>query len=227
MAIVKFEQEASPLLSNFKAWLDLNKAGTFLENITMQYVPSSSSSVLKLGKRNFEIELDATDSTGSGKSVIYYRGQYTSLDVSNKSGSNYSKIRLTGAILCSRALILSYQNSGSSTICHRIMITTDSQGDLAVIAFIGDFYNFSGNTTKYGVITYDSPGVAYIDLKPQFGANKTSFAPVAPIAATSERTIPGVYGALTTQLSGEGLQSVLKDGVPYITNGIWYAKDGD
>ena len=37
--------------------------------------------------------------------------------------------------------------------------------------------------------------------------------------------LPYVYAALTTQLNNEGLQSVEIDGVPFITNGIFYIKD--
>ena len=226
MSIVKFENEPSENLSELYAFLTANKEGTFLENYALSLVTNiegTSNAKLTIGTHLFIQCL--TDFNKSN--VVSYSGTYTSLTFDNFTSSDRDAFQLSSAILCTNGLILSgYDVTASKSIC-RIIITVDDSGELAVILPSKSAYSFSAADTDYSLMTADSTMTTVINIEPSFSSNLTSLAPAAVKAMEATRTLPFAYAALTTQLVSEGLEAVLIDGAPFITNGIWYIKDSD
>lgn len=229
MAISKFKQNPKSDLSALYNFLTANKKDTFLENVDITLADSEDS--IKNGKiifnnGNSELYISALGFNVSS-TFINYRGKYVTNYMNNYSSGSYRRnIDYDSALLCSKGLIIS-ANASSSELIPRLVITVDNAGNLALIIPNSNAYSYKSSDNGYCVSTYDSIEKITVNISPAYGMNKTSLAPVALMAESTDRYLPYAYAALTTQLDAEGLQSVLIDGAPYITNGIWYIKDGD
>lgn len=227
MAVSKFSVVTSTNdMSLFYTFLNANKAGTFLENMEIELSEDSKTLTITSSKGT-KITI-ATGDTNQTFAVKFEGNITTNIMPYSNTGI---LSRLTSALLCKNGIIADMGALVNTTYYHspQVMITVDNTGDLAVI-----FKNTTGLTdgsynvsiTSYRVTAADSTSQAVVTLTPQYGAQKTSLAPIVPICSDNSISLPYAYAALHTQASGMGLQSMAMDGVNYITNGCWYIKDG-
>ena len=226
MAVSKFSVATSTNdMSLFYTFLNANKAGTFLENMEIELSEDSKTLTITSSKGT-----KITIVTGDTKQTfaVKFEGKITTnIKPFNETGV---LSRLTSALLCNNGIIVD-MGALSNAYYHspQVMITVDNTGDLAVI-----FRNTTGLTdgnhnvsiTSYRVTAADSTSQAVVTLTPQYGAQKTSLAPIVPMCNDNSISLPYAYAALHTQASGMGLQSIAMEGFNYITNGCWYIKDG-
>ena len=226
MAIVRFENAPSADLSAFHDFLEEYKDDTFLENVTLTLDTNSD------GTRNAKLWIGSDrkiyiSCLGNSNSthIASFTGTYTSLVFDNYTDTNKVAFQFSSAILCTNGLILSGIDTTDSKTIQRIIITVGDDGGLALIVPAKSAYSFSAANTGYAVIVSDSTVPTPLNIGPSYSSNVTSLAPIPVKALETTRMLPYVYAALTTQLNNEGLQSVEIDGVPFITNGIFYIKD--
>lgn len=227
MAVSKFSVATSTNdMSLFYTFLNANKAGTFLENMEIELSEDSKTLTITSSKgTKITIVTGDTNQTFAVKfegNITTYITPYSNTGVLS---------RLTSALLCKNGIIVDMGSLINSSYYHlpQVMITVDNTGDLAVI-----FKNTTGLTdgnnnvsiTSYRVTAADSTSQAVVTLTPQYGAQKTSLAPIVPMCNDNSISLPYAYAALHTQASGMGLQSMAMEGSNYITNGCWYIKDG-
>lgn len=227
MAVSKFSVATSTNdMSLFYTFLNANKAGTFLENMKIELSEDSKTLTITSSKgTKITIVTGDTNQTFAVK----FEGNITTNIIPYQNFGVLS--RLTSALLCNNGIIVDMGTFVSNTYAHspQVMITVDNTGDLAVI-----FNNTTGLTdgnynvsiTSYRVTAADSTSQATATLTPQYGAQKTSLAPIVPMCNDNSISLPYAYAALHTQASGMGLQSMAMEGFNYITNGCWYIKDG-
>lgn len=226
MAISKFSVETSTNDMNlFYTFLNANKAGTFLENMEIELSEDSKTLTITSSKGT-----KITIVTGDTKQTfaVKFEGKITTNIMPYDTTGKLS--RLTSALLCNNGIIVD-MGALSSAYYHspQVMITVDNTGDLAVIfkntpSLTDGNHNVS--ITSYRVTAADSTRQAVVTLTPQYGAQKTSLAPIVPMCNDNSISLPYAYAALHTQASEMGLQSIAMEGFNYITNGCWYIKDG-
>lgn len=227
MAVSKFSVATSTNdMSLFYTFLNANKAGTFLENMKIELSEDNKTLTITSSKgTKITIVTGDTNQTFAVK----FEGNITTNIIPYHDLGVLS--RLTSALLCNNGIIVDMGTLVSNTYAHspQVMITVDNTGDLAVI-----FNNTTGLTdgnynvsiTSYRVTAADSTSQATATLTPQYGAQKTSLAPIVPMCNDNSISLPYAYAALHTQASEMGLQSMAMEGFNYITNGCWYIKDG-
>lgn len=230
MAVRVFQQSSTQDLSALYDFLMKYKEGTFLENTEITLTNSDSN--IENGKivfndGNSELFIQNA-ATNSSVQLINCTGEYISNAMVNynPNGSKY-QTTINSALFCSKGLIFSITSGTGSTAKQitRLIVTVDNADRLATIIPNKDAYAFSASDIDYYISTYDSTDITAVKTSPTYGMNKTSLSPVALKAVSADRYLPYAYAALTTQLAAEGLQTVLIDGAPFITNGIWYIKD--
>ena len=229
MAIVKFQQEASTDFTLFNTFLQQNKEGTFLEDATITF-SSETPNVLTIsdGSSSVEIKLYTTVPSGSNYVVKLTGSSITGGMLAHTYSTGY--VKMTGAILCSTGLIFEGTAIVASAVSASFyfVLTVDSSGKLAVIYPLdggsSNADHYSCNKTR--VLVYDSTQILTFGSNPQFDANLTALAPIASITLENDSYIPFVQSATATQLPSAGLQAVSIEGTDYITNGVWYIKDG-
>lgn len=236
MSISRFTQASGSYNPTaFKEFLDANKAGTFLADATITaHEPQSTRPYLSiaLGDSSFTIY---TDSGSSSTNFIAFQlsngasggaARYTS------TASEVRYIRIHSAILCDNGLIIRVEliypldPSPAYTSYVYIALTLDSDGNLSLIRNAGaNDFDMRKNTYSFSAFSYESNIDCTCEAKPQFGANRTSFANLTVISSDNSLYLPSAYIASSTQLSSIGLQAVSGNGAAYITNGIVYIKD--
>lgn len=226
-----FSQNKSTNMSTFKSWLEENKSGTFLENATFALsTTSSENDTLTITLNNSVVEIIGT--TSSNTLTFRFAGQYVTLTRSTSStyGSRETYAQLiNGAMLSTYGLILKYNGSYNSTSTaviskYPIILTVDSAGNLAVVAYTGAVIE-NANYSSFNVMTYKSITTPTINVWPNFSAPNTSLAHIAPFCDDSTVTLPYCYVAVHTQVAGEGFSQITLNGENYVTNGFWYVKD--
>lgn len=226
----KFTQNKTTDMTGLKSFLDNNRAGTFLENASIELSGDANDTLtITLGSAGIKFLADVTGT----KQIVQYTGKYTSFSMSSSSkygATNQYLHLITGAMLGTNALLLEYHGSYSSSVAsavctkYPIMLTIDSSGDLAAVAYTGamitnavynSFHVFACNST------FAPTAYAY----PDFSAARTSLAQIVPYTDDPTITLPYVYAAIHTQVSGEGFTEISMNGKNYITNGYWYAEE--
>lgn len=229
MAIVKFQQEATVSFASFYTFLQQNKEGTFLENATITF-NSESPDVLTISDGIAAVELKLYASTSSAENYVVKLTGSTITSGLRATTYNGGYVKITGAMLCSTGLIFKGESKYSSSYTADVyfILTVGSDGKLAVI------YPKSGaastnqfNLEETNVLVYDSTQIVTFGLKPQFDANITALSPIVSITPDNTSYLPFVQSATATQLPQAGLQAVAIDSTEYITNGVWYIKDGE
>lgn len=220
MAIKRYTQAESATVTSFVSFLNENKAGTFLENMTIGGDSSEQLSVSD-GKSTFQITFVSTGATNNKSSFICKYGSVT------WSGATYNSgyLKFNEAVLCDNGLLLRCHHKYSSSSDENYAyfgLTADQDGDLAVI------YpeNTSGVGTTTRVVAYDSTVASTYTSQPQFGATLSSLAPMVPVSADNTATLPYAYSAISSQVSERGIYIFDIDGTAFISNGVWYIKDG-
>lgn len=218
MAIKRYTQAESATVTSFVSFLNENKAGTFLENMTIGGDSSNQLSVSD-GKSSFEISFVSSGATTNKSSFI---GKYYTETWSGASYSGY--LKLNEAVLCNNGLLLRcrLKHNASSITNAYFGLTADQDGNLAVIYPNDD--NGVGTTTR--VVAYDSTVASTYTSQPQFGTTLSSLAPMVPVSADNTATLPYAYSAISSQVSERGIYIFDIDGTAFISNGVWYIKDG-
>lgn len=231
MAISRYQGESTTNLGNFANWLNEHKQGTFLENLTITLSQTINTNDT-LSISDDEVTVKFTVQTGSNKECFKFTGESFTTTRSNSDGTGATAY-ITGALLCNKGLMLKYyagySSSTSVTIC-AVCITLDNNGKLATITTAENYRipeSSSSQITKWATYTSESTSNSACTCRPYFEANLTSLAPITAMGIDTNARLPYAYAAISTQLNSEGLSPVIIDGAPYITNGVWYIKDGD
>lgn len=230
MAINRFQQSASANVTALYNWLNANKAGTFLENVTISknIDTHQSNDTITLTKGNVTIKIIANYHY-SGSDVLTYTSGNFSFSVKCPSYSDNSTY-ISGALLCTNGLFIQFNGKASSTFTgnnYGACITVDNNGNLALISTSTTIPDTTTQITLWETAAGDSTVKQSYNLRPAYGANLTSLAPLVAQGTQSNLYLPYAYAAICTQLNGEGLLGVSINGDNYITNGVWYIKDGD
>lgn len=227
MAIKKFITSATYDLTIFYNWLNENKSGTFLENMTITLESASStSSQIAIESENTKISLKVVEDAYNNHNVLSLTGNSTWNFIYKYIGHNESGIKLSGALLCTHGLLIKtyamYSSSSWADMCV-IGIVADSNGDIAYISTTG--YANVNSVSGFKTAAYDSTSVPSVTITPQYNATLTSLAPIQPTTGDNSITLQNVYAAIHTQQPSDGLAAVAINGENYITNGRWYIKD--
>lgn len=216
-------------LTQFYNFLNTNKAGTFLDNMTIELVSNNELTITSANQTTI------TFYTNNSSAGITFEGNITSsIKPENRSASGNNPASFGSCLLCNNGLIVNAGADiyGTQYYGAQVAITVDSTGDLAVIFRNSALLVNSGENTPIGingyrVIAADSVVESVISLWTQYEAQKTSLAPIVPICNDNSISLPYAYAALHTQAIGVGLQAMRMNGSNYITNGVWYIKDGE
>lgn len=231
MAISRFQGERTNNLSTLFNWLNANKSGTFLENLTITNTTTVNTND-KLSIADDEVTIRFTVQSGkSAECFKFLSADWTQTRYTANATGTIAYI--VGAILCNKGLLLKYDAmnyNGQYIVSYAVGVTIDNDGKLAAIVTAPESYIPPSNTSAISQwIAITSKTIAENDTacRPYFGANLTSLAPITTMAIDTNALLPYAYAAISTQLNSEGLSPVIIDGAPYITNGVWYIKDGD
>ena len=230
MSISRFNLETSA--SNMQPlynFLNINKAGTFLDDVTIELSQEDTKLTISTANATFEIN---TGSIAGTDNIATFTANVTSSLAARAGVSSSYSVRIKGAILCNNGLIfdISSDYKGHSP---EIAVTVDNAGELAVIFKDSSSFLSGGSSADinaisgYRVTDTNSSSRATVTLTPQYGAQKTSLAPIVPMCNDNSILLPYAYAALHTQASGIGIQAMRMNGSNYITNGVWYIKDGE
>lgn len=233
MAISRFTQESTTNLSLFYQWLNDNKNGTFLENLTIENTTTTNANdTITISDTNATLTI-ISRGTANGQKVVVYSSSAISKTIKTYA-STTSSAYLVKAILNNKGLILQFygvydNQAGHTSNSCGIAVTVDSNGELSLISTSTSTIPTSDgmNVSSLYVYTPSSTSAAGATCRPFFNANLTCIAPITAQGVDNDLSLPYAYAALRTQLLSEGLQGVTINGADYITNGVWYIKDGD
>lgn len=228
MSISRFNLETpAGNMQSFYNFLNANKAGTFLDDVTIELSQEDTKLTISTANSTFEISAGSIAGTSN---LATFTANTTSTLIARVGASGAQEIQINGAVLCKNGLIISA--SWNDTHSPEIALTIDNNGELAVIfkrisSFINNSSNVIYSISGYRITTTGSSSEASVTLTPQYGAQKTSLAPIVPMCNDNSISLPYAYAALHTQAPDVGLQSMRMNGSNYITNGVWYIKDGE
>lgn len=231
MAISRYQGGSTTNLGDFANWLNEHKQGTFLENLTIALSQTVNTNDT-LSISDDEVTVKFTVQSGSNKECFRFTGaSYTA--IRKTTGGTGVTAYITGALLCNKGLMLQYYagySSSTSVTVYAVCITVDSDGKLAAIVTATQNTipeDITSIITNWIAATSKSTTDSKVNCRPYYSANLTSLAPITAMAIDTNARLPYAYAAISTQLNSEGLSPVIIDGAPYITNGVWYIKDGD
>lgn len=249
MAVSAFTTAATAELSDFKAFIDAKKDGTFLEGKTVALSESETANdtlTISDGKSNVIIRCAAlknglTTDNNKMSIVSHTTGSKTAgMIYARKTSSPYSECTLYGALLCGHGLIVYlkvinwYANSGSTHGYDYtyFMVTEDNEGGLAIVYDLSDITEGSTSgtvpsvwNTGFRVATNDFISEGSVSSVTSFGCQRTGIVPIIPHSVDDTKTLPYAFTAVQTQLAGGGLAECVIGSDTYITNGYWYVKD--
>lgn len=232
MSISVFSQSRTQDMSVLKAFLDGNKAGTFLENATLELsttIVENDTLTITLGDSKLKLATTASNTYND----IEYTGSNMTVSFKGNDGYGGSYPYISKLMLCKNGIVFEYmrRNTGDSDdiehIIYPVAVTVDSAGNLALIYWGINGLSVANAYTSniYYAVTYSSISVSAVTVIPQNTAQLTSLAAIIPTTNDNSITLPHVYVAVNQQLSGVGLTKIIMNGISYITNGKWYIKD--
>lgn len=233
MSISIFTQSRTKDMTALKTFLDENKAGTFLENATLEVSTSTVTNdtlTITLGESEIQLSTHAS----SGINDVVYTGANMTASLKGDNGWNGGYPYISKLMLCSNGFVVEYMrrngNDSLSNIDHPaypVAVTTDNTGKLAMVYWTYASLSVENYPAgyEYYAIAYDSLSVSAVYAVPQNNAQLTSLAAIIPTTNDNSITLPHVYVAVNQQLSGVGLTKIIMNGISYITNGKWYIKD--
>lgn len=232
MSISVFSQSRTKDMTALKTFLDENKAGTFLENATLELSTSTVANdtlTITLGESEITLSNHASNSIND----VVYTGANMTASLKGDAGYSGSYPYISKLMLCSNGFVVEYmrRNSGDADniehFVYPVAVTTDSTGKLAMVYWTYTSLSVANYPAgyEYYAIAYDSLSVAAVNVVPQNNAQLTSLAAIIPTTNDNSITLPHVYVAVNQQLSGVGLTKIIMNGISYITNGKWYIKD--
>lgn len=228
MAISRFTQSPTSNLTAFKAWLDSHKAGTFLENVTIALSQTTSADdTITFSDDSAQIQYTARQA--SSFTVISYTADSTNFTYNSGTTLSDSNARIANAILCDNGIIFNLygkaSSGGATAYSSGFAITTDEKGKLALLVNPTPIISMTPYAS-WAAIASSSYTSAVIPSVPAFGMNQTSFAPIVALGDDDAR-LPHAFAAISTELTERGIERLEIDGSDYITNGVWYIKDGE
>lgn len=224
-------------------FLNENKTGTFLEDITIEGYNDGSYPKIKFlqtleGTNNTNDVKLTTSSSSDYRSTVSYlvkRNDTTIINFSTNDNDQSNFYRyMYDCLLCTNGLIVRqriYDSSSSYRIVTPFILTVDNNGHLVVFCVNKGktvYYvdNNSSTYASYIVMSDQTPAVKSIITQPTYTTNRTCLAPIAiPASNQVDLYLPHAWVASQTQLSTPGLYAVRINGVDYITNGTIYIKD--
>lgn len=234
MAIMKYSQGPGATTSNFRAWLDSMKTGTFLENYTItQKVPGSSSEDITFvdpndNSNSINIHFSPSGETWENHIVDYAWGD-TTFDSVKWTSSDY--ILLSSALLGKNGLMINIKGTNSDLGLYDVTqaeycITYDANGLVLICGYMGVGESHFNPPTSGGTYNIIAPtGISTgLQIKPTYGAAYTT---IARCLNNVGGTIPHLYSATNTQFDNNIAADVVADGNHYIANGRWYIDDLD
>lgn len=213
----------------FYDFLNTNKVGTFLENTTIELSQDTNTLTIATANATFEIYIGGVAGTNN---IVTLTGDIVSGLLARAGNNTTTVILMKEAILCNNGLIINIFWQGHSN-SPEILLTIDNTGELAVILKSSSSFITGGTSASiatisgYRVTAAGSSSEATVTLTPQYGAQKTSLAPIVPMCNDNSISLPYVFAALHTQAASQGIQAMRMNGSNYITNGVWYIKDGE
>lgn len=217
MSIVKFTGTDA---NGFAAWLNSNKAGTFLENCT---ITDGDPITITKGDSTFSYRHDNVYSyTGN----IQFSNIKTSIEKKCETGN--AKLCVYLVWLCNNGLLLRFwewRNSQSTSWygdSGSVILYCNKNNKLSAIVRGGKYGETQPN--YYYIIDGDSPTQTKIEFTNDNSADKTVL--INPNYITEENGIelPNIYIATQSNYQNVDLvfsHSVMND-VDYITNGAWF-----
>lgn len=232
MSISVFSQSRTKDMTALKTFLDENKAGTFLENATLEVSTSTVENdtlTITLGESEITLSNHASNSIDD----VVYTGANMTASLKGDAGWSGFYPYISKLMLCNNGFVVEYMrwNSGDSGTsehpAYPVAVTTDSTGKLAMVYWTYASLSVTNYPAgyEYYAIAYDSLSVSAVYAVPQNNAQLTSLAAIIPTTNDNSITLPHVYVAVNQQLSGVGLTKIIMNGISYITNGKWYIKD--
>lgn len=245
MAIYRYN---NPTVANassaaaFKTFLDGNKAGTFLENLTISTSGSGANTVLTIsdGTSSFthaNTRNDSNPALSDSRGYVRFANASVNMEISDAWYDSWQRCYIVGAILCRNGLIINtaYALANSTQAptatanisIGSVMLTIDSNGDLCAV-FTSDLVNHAAISVRPSprAIVKESISITTISLAPTYSTQKTAIFPIVINTNSGNTTIPKFYTALQTELPSLGLQAVQIELSNYITNGYCFIKDG-
>lgn len=234
--------DPSTNLSQFRNFLLEYKSSTFLKDMIIGYVSSSSLTAYmtitsKNGTTTLKIQC-RTASAGSSVSFSYHANEDFTYNNNTYGASNYwSSAYIKGAILCDNGIILhiygmAFGSSGSAPSYNSLgyALTVDDNGELSVIAtnnYIPFNADYATTSNNIGIMHPLSTAAGSFRIQTQYGASQTCLSPLIPCNTSDPNAyLPFAYGATQSQYPAERLGAIRLGGNDYITNGTWYIRDG-
>ena len=202
--------------SQFTAFLNAHKSGTFLNGCTI----SGTNDEITITKNSCTVTIHPTTSATSGY-VSYTNGDLT---ITRYPDTGSTAIAPTNAILCKNGLFVTFYNShDSDSVIGYLCITIDSNGELSVIMRGGSIDNTNAGY-NLTIAAGDSSTATSITITPSFNQQITTIAPAIIATAEGTTNIPNLFYTAQSANSGLGLSAVQIGDTPYITNGYVYIK---
>ena len=130
MSISRFNLETpADNMQSLYDFLNANKAGTFLENVTIELSQDASTLTISTTNATFEICVGAI---AGSSNIATFTGNIISSLIAKQATTSPFAIRMKGAILCNNGLIIEIKYSGHSS-SPEIALTIDNTGELAII----------------------------------------------------------------------------------------------
>lgn len=202
--------------SQFTAFLNAHKAGTFLNSCTI----SGTNDEITITKNSCSVTIHPTTTETSGY-ITYTNG---SLTVTRYPVTGSTSIVPTNAILCKNGVIITFLNSNeSSYVVGYLAITTDSNGELSAIMRGGSVDNANAGYTITAMCG-DSSAATSIAVVPSFNQQITTIAPAVIATAEGTTNIPNFFYTAQSAMPALGLSAVRIVNTDYITNGYFFIK---
>ena len=211
----KYNSTPTSNLRGLSAWLNENKKGTIFENATIYTGNPPSALVIELNQSDITLNIGTFGAAG-GDIVILHSGN------SNKIWNLPvdDVINFNQCLLSTNGLIIELSPKEG---LNYIAISVDSNNKLSVVWGTNSI-NIVDIKYYVGVST-SSINLNHTTITPQYNADLTSLALIAPTTGNPNIYFPNMYVAVSTQLPGTGMYIVTINDNVYITNGIWYIPD--
>lgn len=244
MAIKKYTGSSDPTgLNSFYTWLTTEKAGTFLEDATLELTDGNTWDTLSitLGTDTFKVKASSDNASGSvNEDVAWIEPKTTgkTLVYSPSSNSGAKVFTVLNAYLCKYGLIIKAFYVGkpgeAGTYGHRtaLALTTDENGKF-VIVYISPNPGSNDSIHELAPDSFyacSSDSIAtYLKPAPWVQDTFTSIYQLAISNSVGEAIrVPHLFAAYASQTETADYSTeydVELDGTVYITNGVWYIED--
>ena len=244
MAIFRLAGTHGTSVDNIVSWLNTNKAGTFLENATIQietqhplpntdYMHFGNTMSITKGGTVFRLAyIDSNSLNGTYTFANVYSSDFTTQlgQIRYAADSGYL-LKQGNIMLCKNGILFTVHVYNSTTLTKsvcRLCLTDDGSGSLLMI---GTDVRLSNGTVVYdNAVRFNATPLysAYImQLKPSQNYLGTAISNVVMFGTDVSAELENVFFATVSQqnVDAEQVEAVTLDGHDYITNGRIYIRD--